>query len=146
MLGIYGASDDNVELRLNGKDLEEFGAYGDTVITVLSAEKDLGGCVLTIAHKKHGWTFQLEMPYDHEDGEPLRPVEFLSGQNGYSYEAVIEIFPTDTVVISQGNETKAVLKDDKLVPWEQIQQNVVQARCKHGLFLTGDHACPICKG
>lgn len=145
-LGIYGASDDNVELRLNGKDLDEIGTYGETVFTVLDGDKNLGACVLHVYHKKHGWTFQLEMPHDHEDNDPLRVVSFKPAPNGYSYEAEIELHDTDTVIVSQDGMVKAVLKDGKLAYWEQIQENVVQARCKHGLFLTGSHACPICKG
>lgn len=143
-ISAYGASDDNVEVNINGKWGEEFAAYDTT--TYLYIDSKDGGVDIALKHGR-GWEVTISLPDHHEDNEPLLPVTLRMSETGYSYEAIVEVDDESaTLIVVQNGVTKAVLgKNGKLVGWEEVIEARNALACKHGMFLAGtEGVCPRC--
>lgn len=142
-LGIYGCSDDNVELRLDGKDLEEFGAYNTTTELLFFSKR--GKLALSTVFGKGGWQTLVLIPDDFdEDKDKLLPVSFAPSPVGYTFEATVDIDSEDAVIVLQDGQAKAILKNGKLRSMGAIEAERDEDRCVHGMFKSGAGACPAC--
>jgi hypothetical protein len=80
----YGASDDIVELEIDGEEVDEFGCY-EQGVTLVFADEKADRLRVKLQHSGwHGWQTLIRYPKGHNDGDPVPELLLLDSPTGYS--------------------------------------------------------------
>jgi len=96
-LSVWGASDDLLEIAIDGKVVDELGCYDNTT-TIMVDDGERGRVVIDYEHSGQvGWRATVSLPKDHDDGQPMVAVALSLSENGYSPRVDVELLSSSPV-------------------------------------------------